>query len=406
MAFPALEEVDGKIDDLRKKMSTVFDEAGPDHDFTRVKSVKGTTFDVASQVRKWNDELTDLGKKRSDLAEVEKAAERIRQSPEDAAGESGDGAEEQQQRSEKSFGELFTKSKAWTDRNASRPTATLQIGLKTLLTTTAGWVPEVTRNGRVVDFATRPIQVADIMPTTTTSPELREVHGGDDLHQLRGGDGGGRHLPGVGAGADRAVHARPEDHHVHPGDGRAAGGRAPDPGVPEQPAPVHDPAASRPAAAHRQRHHPEPAGCAERLRHPDPGQGRRHHPGRGVQGHGEGHGHRPGQPGHRRVQPDELQDIRLLRTADGIYIWGNPSDAGPERIWGLQVTLAQAMTAGTALVADLQNFSELSVRRGINVQISNSHSTFFIEGKQAVRCDMRAALIWYRPAALCTITGL
>jgi hypothetical protein len=165
MAFPALEEVDGKIDDLRKKMSTVFDEAGPDHDFTRVKSVKGTTFDVASQVRKWNDELTDLGKKRSDLAEVEKAAERIRQSPEDAAGESGDGAEEQQQRSEKSFGELFTKSKAWTDRNASRPTATLQIGLKTLLTTTAGWVPEVTRNGRVVDFATRPIQVADIMPT-------------------------------------------------------------------------------------------------------------------------------------------------------------------------------------------------------------------------------------------------
>jgi hypothetical protein len=50
------------------------------------------------------------------------------------------------------------------------------------------------------------------------------------------------------------------------------------------------------------------------------------------------------------------------------------------------------MTAGTALVADLQNFSELSVRRGINVQISNSHSTFFIEGKQAVRCDMRAAL--------------
>jgi HK97 family phage major capsid protein len=106
------------------------------------------------------------------------------------------------------------------------------------------------------------------------------------------------------------------------------------------------------------------------------------------------------------MHPNDWQNIRLLRTADGIYIWGNPSDTGPERIWGLQVVRAQAATAGTAIVGDFANFCQLAVRRGIEVQISNSHSTFFAEGKQALRADMRAAFVVFRPTAFCTVTGL
>ena len=102
----------------------------------------------------------------------------------------------------------------------------------------------------------------------------------------------------------------------------------------------------------------------------------------------------------------DWQGIRLLRTADGIYIWGNPSERGPEFIWGLQVVKSDAQTLGTAVVGDWANFSLLALRRGIEVQVSNSHSTFFVEGKQAVRADMRAALVFTRPAAFCTVTGL
>ncbi|TCO54147.1 capsid family protein [Actinocrispum wychmicini] len=91
------------------------------------------------------------------------------------------------------------------------------------------------------------------------------------------------------------------------------------------------------------------------------------------------------------IHPNDWQDIRLLRTADGLYIWGSPSEAGPEN---------------TAVVGDFVNFSELSTRRGVDVQVSNSHADFFINGKQAIRADARAALLVYRPTAFCTVTGI
>ncbi len=106
------------------------------------------------------------------------------------------------------------------------------------------------------------------------------------------------------------------------------------------------------------------------------------------------------------MNPTDWQDVKLLRTADGIYIWGSPADMSPDRIWGLQVAISDAQTLNTALVGDFANFSELVLRKDVEVQISNSHSTFFIEGKQAIRADMRVALVAYRDSAFCTVTGV
>ena len=112
------------------------------------------------------------------------------------------------------------------------------------------------------------------------------------------------------------------------------------------------------------------------------------------------------QPSGIIVHPTDWQGIRLLRTADGVYIWGNPSEAGPQRLWGVPVALSTAITLNTGLVGDFTNFTQLFERRGLEVKITDSHSDFFIKGKQVIRADIRVALVTYRPAALCTVTGI
>lgn len=106
------------------------------------------------------------------------------------------------------------------------------------------------------------------------------------------------------------------------------------------------------------------------------------------------------------MHPSDWQDVRLQRTADGVYILGNPTDVGPQRLFGLPVVVTTHQTQNTAVVGCWQMHSELCLRRGIEVQISNSHSTYFVEGKQMLRADLRAALIYDRATAFCTVTGI
>ena len=105
------------------------------------------------------------------------------------------------------------------------------------------------------------------------------------------------------------------------------------------------------------------------------------------------------------LHPNDWQDIRLTRTADGIYILGNPADPSMMRLWGLPVTISDRLTENTGLVGDFATHCELRPRRGIEVQVGFVN-TQFTEGEQTIRAGLRTAFVVYRAAAFCTITGI
>jgi HK97 family phage major capsid protein len=400
VAFQKLSEVDGAIAAKSQALYNIFQEAGPERDLSQVKSIAGGKDAVLAEIRKANEELDALGKERDDLLVLEKAAGRAKQHDEKAAaaGESHDRKPEA-----KSFADLFVESAAYKNRGKS---AELDVEVKTLFERGTGWTPETTRTGRVVDIVTRPLQLLDLVPVGSTS-QTSVVYMEETTFTNAAAE-----TAEAGTYAEAAL------------------------GLTEKSSPVQKIAVFLPvtdeqledeAQARSYINRRLPFMIQQRLdSQVAVGNGtapnlRGYLNVVGIQTQAKGADTGPDAifkaltkvrvtgralPGAVAMHSTDWQNIRLLRTADGIYIWGNPSDSAEARIWGLPVAQNEVLTAGTALVGDFANYSELSVRRGIDVKVSDSHGTYFVEGKQAIRADMRAALVVYRPSAFCTVTGL
>lgn len=104
--------------------------------------------------------------------------------------------------------------------------------------------------------------------------------------------------------------------------------------------------------------------------------------------------------------PTDWQSIRLVTTADGIYLFGPPNMEGPLSLWGLPVVKTSVLSAGTAVVGDWVNFSRLVYKTDVMVEMTNSHGTNFNSFIYNIRAGIRAAAAWYRDAAFCKMTGL
>lgn len=399
MSFPALKEAQERLTAKQKELADIFTEAGPDLDMTKVKSL-GDSANVVDHIRNLNSELDDLGKKVDDLQVVAKAAER---SKDQGSGAERDDEPATKTRKFESLGDSFVKSASFKSKHVE---STIDVDLKTLMSTTAGWAPESTRTGRLVLDAQRPIQVLDIIPQGTTSQAavvyMEETTFTNNAAEAAEAGTYGEAalvltevsetvrkiavwLPITDEQLEDEAQARGYvnnrlpfmlmqrlDSQVLVGDGTAPNlsGITDRSGIQTQ-AKGTDPT---PDAVYK-------AMTKVRVT------------GRAI-------------PNAAVFHPNDWQDVRLLRTADGIYIWGSPSEAGPERIWGITVVQSDALTENTALVGDFANYCELTMRRGIDVQVTNAHSDFFINGKQAMRADMRAAFCVYRPAAFATVTGV
>lgn len=412
MPFPALEEASAKLDAKRKALHAIFDEAGPDLDMSLIKSLEGDSAAKVEQIRARNDEIDDLAKQVEDLKAVHNVADAVRRwresgpAPAESGAEPGTGPAHRAAE-EKSFGELFTGSAAYKQRTGQvGPEAHLDVEVKTLFSTTAGWLPETTRTGRVVDYATRPIQVIDLIPGNTTGQSSVVYMEETTFTNTAAETAEGAAYPEAALGlTEQTSPVRKVSVYIPVTDEQL-----------EDEAQAQGYLNNRLPFLLRQRLDSQilvgngtapnlrgilnVVGIQTQARGADPIPDAVYKAMVATQVTGRA------MPNAVIMHPLNWQSVRLLRTADGIYIWGSPSEAGPARIWGLPIAQADSITLGTSLVGDFANFSELVTRRGVDVQVSNSHSTYFVEGKQAVRADVRVAVVIYRPAAFCTVTGL
>ncbi|MBT3390335.1 MAG: phage major capsid protein [Chloroflexi bacterium] len=409
----SVKELQALLDGKRDEMARLFDDhVVMDGDEAKYQM---SPEDVL-KARELQDEMTSLGKELDQAKELDliyqnnqreiKESQRVAMDLPLPDGKKG-GVEPTPARAQ-SLGEMFTESKAYKGRQRGRDVYAEfeDFAFKTLMETGAGFAPESTRTGKMVPYAHRRPTVADLMPNTPWGQaavvymeETTFTNSTDTVAE------GAQYPEGALAYTERSETIRKiaqflpvtdEQLDDVPGmrsliDNRlttmlklveedqlmSGSGVAPDltgflvkSGVQSQ-AKGSDPV---PDAIYKAMTLVRHTGFAE--------------------------------PSAVVFHPNDWQDIRLLRTTDGIYIWGSPAEAGPERIWGLPVVVTTAATENTALLGDFPLYSELFRRAGATIKVSDSHSDYFIKGKNAIRIDERVALVIYRAAAFCKVTGI
>ena len=110
------------------------------------------------------------------------------------------------------------------------------------------------------------------------------------------------------------------------------------------------------------------------------------------------------------MKPSTWEIARLAKDGQRQYLLGPPADDAPQRLWGLKVVLnanmpAQLATNKPVLVGAFRTAAMLVRRSGIDLAVSDSHSTFFAENKVAIRAEERVALCVFRPAGFATVTS-
>ncbi len=415
-----LKALQEKLAASQEKMGKVLEQAGPDLDFKKVTEVSGSDNEKAAAFRAINDECSEhqkaVDEERSNISAKEAFEKRALIAKVTHPGANG-ADKKDEYKGELNLADAMFKH-AGIDPEAIRSEGQLKaafwnkevdlplgVTMKTLMDTTS-WVPETFRTGKVVDKAARPIQVTDLIPagqtgqaavvymeeTTLTENAAEIAEAGtygenayaltersetvrkiaawlpltdeqlEDVPQVRGyinqrlplslrrrldgqiinGSGISPYLTGILNKANIQTHLRSSVSGDKPVD-----------------------------ALYRSMRKVRVTGRA--------------------------------MPNGIIIHPEDFENIRLMKTNDGAYVWGHPSESGPERIWGLPIAQSDIITAGTAIVADF-SYSELAERRGIVVKMTDSHSDYFINGKQAIRADMRAAFLIYRAAAFVQVT--
>lgn len=389
-----------------KAIQDVYEEAGSDLDMDKVKSIDGDTKAKVEKLQEWNRELSDLHDQVKQLESLEEGAKRAKQVRTTIGTQADPEPEQKTEKPEiKTLGQAFVESKAGTEMKG-REVFVPDVEVKTLMQASAGWDPENVRSGRVELYALQAVGVLDFIPTGTTGSDLYKymketTFTNNAAEASEGGTYGEAALAYTetsdevekvavwlpvtdeqledNAGLESLINQRLTymlkarlETQILTGDGSTPNllGTLNLSSIQSQ-AKSTD---AEPDAIHKGITKVRVTGFAE--------------------------------PSNIVMHPNDWQSIRLLKTADGIYIFGSPNDVGVNRLWGLPVAVTTFETENTAIVGAYSSKSMLFYRRGISFKVSDSHSTYFTAGKQAIRCDLRCVMVHFRDTAFCKVTGL
>jgi HK97 family phage major capsid protein len=403
-----LKEVTEKLAAKGKLISQIYDEAGEDLDFSKVKCLDGDTTAKVEALKAIDVEVTELREERIKLLDAEKTLKFGRELNTEfnqpAPGDGGMTHPPGPAAMRKTLGDLVVESKVCGELKGRE--VHLDIDLKTEMTAAAGWDPPTVRESRVELSAQAPIGVIDVIPMLTTTRDtikyMKETTFTNNAAETLESGAYGEAALALTEQSDEVekiavflpvTDEQLEDVSALAGyinnrltymlrarlDGQILTGDGATPNLLGtlnlaallSQAKGTDPT---PDAFYKAMNQVRTTGFAE--------------------------------PSVCFIHPTDWQSIRLLRTADGIYIFGNPMEAGPSRLWGVPVVLTTRETQNTGLTGDYRGFSNFYMRRGVTLKVTDSHASNFTQGVQVIRADMRGAMVHYRDTAFCSVTGI
>jgi len=392
----SLRELRGEIEAKQTLGHLIYEEAGKELDFSKVECLGEIDNEAkVERLKALNVELADLKTEYGELMNIarerQKMGEKVEELPKPDPTET------------KTLGELIMKSEA--PKRKGVPVE-IEFETKTLFERTAGWAPESVRIPRVIDYPVRPLVVADYLPliptaqatikymeeTTLTNAAAEKAEGVALAESALALTERSRVVEKVGTyipvteeqledvpAAEAYLNNRLSYMVRQRLDGQILNGNGETPnllGTLNLPT-LQEQALGEdaiPDAVHKAFTKVRVTAFAE--------------------------------PSVLFMHPNDWQQIRLLRTIDGIYIFGSPQEAGRPIIWGVPVVTTTAVAEGTAVCGDYANYSALYLKRGLVIEMSSGYSDYFVKGKFAVKATMRCAVVHYRPTAFCQITGL